>query len=171
MLNTVEPSSNGFKRLLTLRLNTTIGPVIFVTVYAPTLYATPDTKDEFYEKLAITISHIRRKEQLVLLSARFGVGKVNDNGQRLLELCTYHNFCMANYFFGTKPQHKVSWRHPRSKHWHRLDLILVRRATNKHVHHPRSYHSADCDTDHSFVCYKIKHQPKRYHRDKKQGHP
>ncbi|XP_047485900.1 uncharacterized protein LOC125036983 [Penaeus chinensis] len=94
---------------------------------------------------------------------------MNDNGQRLLELCTYHNLCVTNSFFRTKPQHKVSWRHPRSKHWHQLDLILVRRAALKNVLHTRSYHSADCDTDHSLVCCKIRLTPKRFHCSKQQG--
>ena len=26
----------------------------------------------------------------------FGVGRVNENGQRLLELCSYHNLCVTN---------------------------------------------------------------------------
>ena len=96
---------------------------------------------------------------------------MNENGQRLLELCTYHDLCIANSYFRTKPQHKVSWRHPRSKHWHQLDLILFRRAALKNVLHTRSYHSADCNTDHSLVCCKIRLQPKRFHRTKKQGNP
>ena len=35
----------------------------------------------------------------------------------------------------------------------------------------RSYHSADCNTDDSLVCCKIRLQPKRFHRTKKQGNP
>ena len=188
LLSTIEPGSNGSERLLTLRLNTTAGPVTLISVYAPTLSSTPDAKDEFYENLAATISSIPSKEQLVLLGdfnarlgadrdswpsclGQFGVGRMNENGQRLLELCTYHNLCIANSFFKTKPQHKVSWRHPRSKHWHQLDLILIRRSAIKNVRHTRSYHSADCDTDHSLVCCTIRMQPKRIHRSKKQGNP
>ncbi|CAE1294276.1 unnamed protein product [Acanthosepion pharaonis] len=67
LLNTIQPGSNGSKRLLTIRLNTNAGPVTFVRVYAPTLSATPDIKDEFYDKLATTISIIPSKDQLVLL--------------------------------------------------------------------------------------------------------
>ena len=63
--------------------------------------------------------------------------------------------CIANSYFRTKPQQKVSWRHPRSKHWHHLDLILFRRAALKNVLHARSYHSADFNTDNSLVCCKI----------------
>ena len=44
----IEPGSNGLERLLTLRLNTTAGPVTRVSVYAPIMSATSDTKDEFY---------------------------------------------------------------------------------------------------------------------------
>ena len=69
----------------------------------------------------------------------------------------------------TKLQHKVSWRHPCSKHWHQLDLILVRHAAIKNVLHTCSYHSADCDTDHCLVCCKNRLQPKKSHHAKKLG--
>ena len=131
-LRMIEPGSNGSERLLTLRLNSTIGPVTLISVYAPTLPATPDTKDMFYENLVSTIRNIPSKEQVVLLGdfnaragadhdswhsclGQFAVGKMNEHEQRLLELCTFHDLCITNSF-RTKPQHKVSWRHPRSKH-------------------------------------------------------
>ena len=101
----------------------------------------------------------------------FGVGKMNENGQWLLKLCVFHNLCITNSFFKTKPQHKVSWRHLHSKHWHQLDLILVRCASIKNVLHTHSYHSTDCDTDHSLVCCKIRLQPKKFHHAKKLGNP
>ena len=72
--------------------------------------------------------------------------------------CAPFKTCITNSLFRTKPQHKVSWRHPRSKHWHQLDLILVRRAEIKNVLHTRSYHSADCDRDRFLVCCKTRIQ-------------
>ena len=125
----IEPGSNGSERLLTLRLNTTACPLTLVSLYAPTMSATSDTKDEFYENLAAIISSVPNHEQLVILGdfnarvgadhdtwpsclVQFGVGKMNENGQRLLELCTYHDLCIANSYFRRKPQPKVSWRHP-----------------------------------------------------------
>ena len=71
--------------------------------------------------------------------------------------------------FRTKTQHHVSWRHPRSKHWHQFDMILFRRAALKNVLHTRSYHSADCHTGHPLVCCNIRLQPKRFNRSKQQG--
>ena len=188
LLKMVEPGSNGSARLLTLRLNTTDGPLNLVSAYAPTLMASPETKDEFYENLASIIKNIPNSEQLALLGdfnarvgadheswpsclGHHGIGKMNENGQRLLEFCTFHDLCITNSFFKTKPQHKVSWRHPRSKHWHQLDLIVTRRSSLKNVRLTRSYQSADCDTDHSLVCCKMKIQPKKFHRARQAGKP
>ena len=69
----------------------------------------------------------------------------------------------------TKPQHKVSWRHPRSKHWHQLDLVLTRCTNLGNVKLIHSYQSADGDTDHSFVCCKVNFKAKRVHHAKKEG--
>ncbi|XP_047482493.1 uncharacterized protein LOC125034636 [Penaeus chinensis] len=188
LLKMIEPPTNGSERILTMRLNTTTCPVTLISVYAPTLMASSDTKDEFYENLCATLLKVPPKDQVILLgdfNARVGsdyeawpsclgklnVGKVNENGQRLLEFCTRLNLCIANSFFQTKPQNKVAWRHPRSKHWHQLDLVLVRRSNLNSIKVVRSYHSADCDTDHLLVCCKVKLSPKKMFFSKAKGKP
>ena len=65
----------------------------------------------------------------------------------------------------------MTWRHPRSKHWHQLDLIITRRSAMKGVQLTRTFHSADCDTDHSLVCCKFKLQPKKIHHSRQVGKP
>ncbi|XP_047485879.1 uncharacterized protein LOC125036961 [Penaeus chinensis] len=188
LLKMIEPPTNSSERILTMRLNTTTCPVTLISVYAPTLMASSDTKDEFYENLCATLLKVPPKDHVILLgdfNARVGsdyeawpsclgklnVGKVNENGQRLLEFCTRLNLCVANSFFQTKPQNKVSWRHPRSKHWHQLDLVLVRRSNLNSIKVVRSYHSADCDTDHLLVCCKVKLSPKKMFFSKAKGKP
>ena len=69
-----------------------------------------------------------------------------------------------------KPCHKVSWRHPRSGHWHQLDLVITRRDALNNVLNSRSYHSADCDTDHSLICARLIMQRKRLFHSKQKGH-
>ncbi|KAG6924505.1 craniofacial development protein 2, partial [Chelydra serpentina] len=162
LLGVVEPGQQGTERLLSLRLHTSTGPVNLISVYAPTLGATRDTKDEFYDQLDTIIRSIPKEEHLILLGdvnarvgahhdfwptclGKFGVGEMNENGQRLLELCSYHDLSITNSFFQTRPQHKVSWRHPRSMHWHQLDLIIIRRSALKCVLLTRTFHSDDCD--------------------------
>ncbi|XP_037789963.1 uncharacterized protein LOC119585364 [Penaeus monodon] len=69
------------------------------------------------------------------------------------------------------PHRRVSWRHPRSRHWHQLDLVITRRPSLNCVLTTCSYHSADCDTDHSMVGSEIRLQPKRIHQSKQEGRP
>ena len=45
--------------------------------------------------------------------------------------------------------------HPRSKHWHLLDYILVRRRDQRDVFHTRVMPSAECHTDHRLVRCKL----------------
>ncbi|XP_071956845.1 craniofacial development protein 2-like [Antedon mediterranea] len=125
LVASVEPPSKGTARILSLRLSTSSGTVNILSIYAPTLCSTPESKDEFYEELDSAIRGISDTEHLYLLGdfnarvgsdhyswprsiGHFGVGRLNENGQRLLELCSYHDLCITNTFFSTKPQHKVS---------------------------------------------------------------
>ena len=94
---------------------------------------------------------------------------MNENGQRLLELCCRQNVCITNTTFPGKPHRKQAWRHPRSKSWHQLDFVLVKQRHKQEVRNTRTYHSVDCDTDHRLVCSTMSLQPKPFHRQKRQS--
>ena len=98
LLNKVQLGSSATEHLLSLQLNTTDGPVNLLCVYAPTLMAPDDTKDDFYSQLDTIIKGFPKQEDLVILGdfnarigsdneawpnclGHFGVGKCNDNGQ------------------------------------------------------------------------------------------
>ena len=104
LITSIEPPTAGTERILNLRLSTSTGPATIISVYAPTLCAAPEDKDQFFEALHEAISRIPSTDALYLLgdfNARagadrkawpsclgaYGRGKMNDNGQRLLELC------------------------------------------------------------------------------------
>ncbi len=188
MLSSIEPPSGGTPRILSLHLSTSSGPVNILSIYAPTLCSSAETKDTFYDELETTIKEIPTTEHLFLLGdfnarigadhnswprciGHFGIGKLNENGQRLLELCSYHDLCISNTFFSTKRCHRVSWRHPRFCHWHQLDLVITRRPLLNCVLTTHSYHSADCDTDHSLVGSKVRLYPKQIQNSKQKGRP
>ena len=181
LLDEVQLGHQTTECLMLLAINTADGPINLLCAYA--LVASAEVKDAFYSQLDSLIQGISRRENLIILGdfnarvgsdneawpncpGNFGVGKCNDNGQRLLKLCSFQELCVTNTFFCTKKHHRVSWRHPRSKHWHQLDLIITRRKFLQSFIITRTYHSADCDTDHSLVCCKVKLQPKKFYRTK-----
>ena len=188
LIRMITPPNSGTERILKLQLTTTSGTVNFICAYAPTLYSSSELKDTFYESLDVAVSGIPTTELVYILGdfnarvganheiwplalGHHGVGKMNENGQRLLEFCSFHGLCVTNTFFQNKTCHKVSWRHPRSKHWHQLDLILTRRRSINNVCNTRAFHSADCDTDHSMIAAIVKLKPKKVYRSKRIGQP
>ena len=47
--------------------------------------------------------------------------------------------------------HKTSWMHPRSKHWHLIDYVIVRCRDLNEVQITRAMHGAECSTDHRLI--------------------
>ncbi|XP_052217843.1 uncharacterized protein LOC127835421 [Dreissena polymorpha] len=188
LLASIKPPTGGTERILTLHLNSAAGLITIFSFYAPTLSASDEDKDTFYDQLDSLFGGIPKIEPILLLGdfnarvgtdhqswssciGHYGTGKMNDNEQRLLELCSYHNLCITNTFFQSKPQHRVSWMHPRSRRWHQLDLVITRRSLLSSVLGTRSYHSADCDSDHALVCSRMRFLPRKLHRSKPPGRP
>ena len=145
-------------------------------------------KDKLYNNLSSIISEVPEQDPIFILGdLNTRVGAIKYPGLPVWDslasesykwkrsasswVLLHNNLCITNTFFNTKPQHKVSWRHPRSKHWHQLDLVLTRCKDLGSVKITRNYQSADCDTDHSLVCSKVMLQPSRVHRSKKAGQP
>ena len=140
--------------------------MLTLSVHAPRLGASLDVKDSFYEALAHTVRLMNIDEPLFILedfNARVrnqriyspralgchGIGKMNENGQRLLEFSIVNDLAIANTFFALTDQHKVSWCHPVYKHWHQIDHILAKKIALICIRVRRSFLSADCDMDYT----------------------
>ena len=147
-----------------------------------------NTKDKCYKEHNATIGIVPNQEQLFILSdlnARVGadhdswptclghhrIGRMNDNGQHLIGFYSFSSLCITNMYFKRNPQHRITWRHLRSKHWHQLDLIITRHTKLNSVWLNHSYLSTDCDTNHSLVCCKVKLLLKRMYHSKKERKP
>ena len=84
---------------------------------------------------------------------KFGVGKIDANGQHL-----------THTMFPGKPHGKMSWCHPRSQTWHQFDFVIISQKPKQQVLNTCTYHSADCDMDHSLVVSSLRLKPQPYHR-------
>ena len=158
LLSSIFPLVGGTERILKLQLQSSAGPVSLISAYAPTLTSLSEAKDSFCDELSAVITEVHRQEPLFILGdfnvrvgadhsswpsslSHHGIGKMDENGQRFHELCCHHNLCITNTYHKTKPQRRVSWRHPRSKHRQQLDLAITRCSSLNSIQLTRSYQS------------------------------
>ena len=139
-----------------------------VNAYAPTVTNPDEVKDKFYDDLDSVISAAPRNDKLILLgdfNARVGtdhqtwegvngtegVGKCNSNGLLLLRKCAEHELLITNTVFRLPTRRKTTWMHPRSKNWHLIDYVIVRRKDRQDVRVTKTMCGADCWTDHRLL--------------------
>ena len=143
-----------------------------VSASAPTMTNPDEVKDKFYDDLDSVISAAPRTDKLIILrdfNARVGtdhqtwegvigsegVGKCNSNGLLLLRKSAEHELLITNTVFHLPTRRKTSWMHPRSKHWHLIDYVIVRRKDRQDVRVTKTMCGADCWTDHRLFVSKL----------------
>lgn len=170
------------ERLMTLKipLNDNASATL-ISAYAPTLDSPEEDKDAFYDALEAVLRSVPDTERIILMGdfnarvgrsadawngtiGRHGMGKMNQNGLRLLTLCSEFNLCITNTVFQQKNLYKGTWRHPRSKTWHILDYVIVRKTDLAEVLQTRVFRGAECWTDHRLVKSKLRMSLRRPQR-------
>jgi len=75
---------------------------------------------------------------------RHGIGNANSKDFSLLHLCSEFDLVITNTLFQQRNHHKATWQHPRSKHWHLIDHIIVRHRDIKDATLTRAMRGAEC---------------------------
>ena len=151
-----------------------------ISAYAPTMTNLEETKDKFYDDLESLLATVPKEDKLLILGdfnarvgtdhktwegtiGRNGVGKSNSNGHLLLRTCAAHDLLITNTIFRLPNRNKTSWMHPRSKHWHLIDYVIVRKKDRQDVRVTKAMCGADCWTDHRLIISRlnISIQPRR----------
>jgi len=162
-------------RLMSLQIPLSKGrKATLISVYAPTMTNTDDVKDKFYDELsALSLSPQSQRqtncESSGIFNARVGadhqtwngiigkqgIGKCNSNGLPLLRMCAAHDLTITNTMFRLPNRNKMSWMHPRSKHWHLIDYVLTYKKDRQDVKVTKSVCGAECWTDHRLIVSKL----------------
>jgi exonuclease III len=169
------PPKGTNDRIITVRIPMQNGRkhTTIISVYAPTMTNSDETKDKFYEGLHEAILAVSNEDKLIILGdfnarvgadniawkgiiGKYGVGQCNSNGSRLLQACAEHGLLITNTIFQLRTRQKTSWMHPRSKHWHQIDFVIVRQRDRQDVRVTKSMSGAECWTDHRLIISKLK---------------
>ena len=162
-------------RLMTLRLPLSGGQFLtLVSSYAPTMKASEEIKEKFYDNLSNIIGAVPKKDKLLVLGdfnarvgsnhctwknvlGKHGIGRENSNGSLLLSLCSTYQLVITNTLFQQKTKYQTTWMHPRSKHWHQIDFIIIRQRDISDVRHTRVMRGASASvfSDHRLVRSKL----------------
>ena len=132
-------------RLMTMRIslagNTNL---TLISAYAPTTTNPEEDKEQFYQVLRDTLRSVPGNDKLLQMddfnarTGRYsgawptvigphGLGRENANGLLLLTFFSEEGLTITNTLFKQPEIHRVTWMHPRSKHWHLIDYVITRR--------------------------------------------
>ncbi|BHF73373.1 hypothetical protein SprV_0401645400 [Sparganum proliferum] len=144
-----------------------------ISAYAPPMTSPDAARDKFYEDLHALLATVSKADKLVVLGdfnahvgtdhtawrgvlGPHGLRGSNDNGLLLLRTCAEHRLILTNTFCCLPEREKATWRHPRSRQWHLLDYVLVRRRDQRDVLVTKAIAGADECTDHRLVISKMR---------------
>ena len=147
--------------------------VTIIQCYAPTNDHNDEDKDKFYNQLQSLINKTPSHD-LLLVTGDFntkigndnigvertigthGIGQLNQNGERLLELCQVSDLCISNITFQHKDIHKVTWNSPDYRTKNQIDHICINNKYRSFIQDVRAYRGADIGSDHNLCIAKLK---------------
>ncbi|BHF83750.1 hypothetical protein SprV_0902689600 [Sparganum proliferum] len=134
----------------------------------------PDkARTKFYEDLHAFLASVSEADNLTVLcdfNARVGtdhdawrrvlgphtLNGPDDNGLPLLRTRAEHRLILTNTCFCLPEREKATWRHPRSRQWHLLDHVLVRRRDQRDLLVTKAIPGADGWTGHRLVISRMR---------------
>ena len=86
---------------------------------------------------------------------KFGLGRRNERGERLLQFCAINNVVITNAIFKHKPQIRVTWTSLDGRTKNQIDYIIIQQSQKSKIKNCRVVNSADIDSDHSLLLSKM----------------
>lgn len=164
------------ERIITARFSSYPKNVTIVQVYAPTNDANRvEESEEFYDRLSATLDEVPRADIVILMGdlnakvgddntgwetvmGRHGLGRMNENGRRLAELCVKYDLVIGGTLFPHKVFHKYTWtKRPGLAQLsqvlvqNQIDHIAVSRKWRSSLEDVRNRRGADVASDHELL--------------------
>ena len=93
---------------------------------------------------------------------RHGHGEMNENGEKLANLCATNSLVIGGTLFPHKRIHKVTWVSPDHFTENQIDHVCISRKFRRSLMDVRAMRGADAASDHHLVIAKLKLKLKKF---------
>ena len=158
------------QRMIRMNLNLHGHKITVLGVYGVNDDASVSAKDQFFEQLNDEIVKIGDTREVIVmgdlnsrighrLSSKvvgpFGEETVNDNGNRIIDLCDQNELRILNGFFQHRDIHKFTWVQPTRGLRSVIDYAITRQTTSMKVQQVKVCRGLSCGSDHYFLKVEI----------------
>jgi len=160
-------------RLMTARMQGKHVNLSLVQCYAPTNDSDDTTKDSFYAQLQAELEKLPRHDMLVIMGdlnakvgrdnssydramGKEGCGTMNENGERLAELCAAYNLVIGGTIFPHRDIHKLTWCSPNGRDRNQIDHLMINGTWRRSLLDVKVRRGADVGSNHHLVTAYVK---------------
>ena len=90
------------------------------------------------------------------INGKFGLGVLNEAGQRLTEFCQKNALVIANTLFQQYKRRLYTWTSPNGQHQNQIDYILCSQRWRSSIQSAKTRLGADCGSDHEHLFAKFR---------------
>ena len=150
-------------RMISVRLQGKPFNITVIQVYAPTSNTEEAEVEWFYEDLQDLLELTPKKDVIFITgdwnakigsqetpggTGKFGLGMLNEAGQRLIEFCQENTLVLANTLFQQHKRRLYTWTSPDGQHQNQTDYILCSKRWRTSIQSTKTRPGADCGSDH-----------------------
>jgi len=167
-------------RVLVLKVAAKPFDLCIIQTYAPTAESSEEAIDNFYHDLDLAYRQVKSTDVLFLMGdfnakvgsaicdddviGSYGLGEVNERGERLKDFCEMHDLLITNTFFKNPPRRLYTWMSPGDIARNQIDYVIVNRRFRNAVLNAKAYPGADCNSDHNPVIATVRLKLKKIPR-------
>ena len=160
-------------RLIKIRMRGRQINMTIIQCYGPTNDSEDETKDLFYEQLETEVKSAPLHDMMIIMGdlnakvghdnngnertmGTHGCGIRNENGERLVELCSSNNMVIGGTLFPHREIHKLTWYSPNDRDRNQIDHLLINAKWRRSLIDVKVKRGADVGSDHQLVIAKVK---------------